>query len=225
MQNSPELKIAIAEENEITMTGLCLSLNVRRQFKVVIKACNGEVLLEQINTVDVDIVLLDLLMPGIDGIETLKLLKAFRPDIKVIMLAQNDESARAREAIAAGADGYCLKDIRVERLRQVIPMVMEGTLYLDRQVSREVMGLLPPNLQDRVRSFSGNELTAKELEVLSCISKGMSNLEIATFLELSIHTVKVHVCKVLQKLNVTNRKEAVLVGIRDHLFSLNLLTP
>jgi len=165
---------------------------------------------------------MDIEMPVMDGIQATHLIKRQFPEIGVVMLTSHDEGEDVYASLAAGADAYCKKDIRTERLIQVIQMVSEGAMWLDPAIARLVMQALPLTLPEKYRQPQGRQkyktgLTERELEVLECIVNGKSNQEIAEKLVITIHTVKAHVANIIQKLSVDDRTQAAVKAIRDGL--------
>jgi DNA-binding NarL/FixJ family response regulator len=167
---------------------------------------------------------MDINMPILDGIEATRQIKAKLPQIKVIMLTSHDAGDEVYASLAAGADAYCLKDIKLERLIQVIEMVNEGALWLDPAIAQMVVKALPLNLPERLKTPSSSnrnhynlELTERESEVLGKIVEGKSNKEIADALFITIHTVKAHVANIISKLAVDDRTQAAVKALRDGL--------
>jgi DNA-binding NarL/FixJ family response regulator len=170
------------------------------------------------------VILMDINMPILDGIEATRQIKAKLPQIKVIMLTSHDAGDEVYASLAAGADAYCLKDIKLERLIQVIEMVNEGALWLDPAIAQMVVKALPLNLPERLKTPSSSnrnhynlELTERESEVLGKIVEGKSNKEIADALFITIHTVKAHVANIISKLAVDDRTQAAVKALRDGL--------
>jgi len=217
------IKLVIAEDHELTRSGLVFSLEKKApHIKVVGEAERGDQVVELVEKERPNVVLMDLEMPVMDGIEATHLIKQRFPQTRVMMLTSHEEGEEVYAALAAGADAYCKKDIKAERLVQVIEMVNDGTVWLDPAIARLVMQALPLNLPERMKSPQNRqkynvELTDREIEVLEQIVAGKSNREIADQLCITVHTVKAHVANIIQKLAVDDRTQAAVKALRDGL--------
>ncbi len=219
------LRVFIAEDHELTRNGLVYSFKELSDFEVVGIAQNGEAAVSGVDANRPDVVLMDIGLPVIDGIEATQRIKAAHPDIRIVMLSSRQEDAEILAALSAGADGYCVKDIATERLIQVIQMVGEGAFWLDPAVAKSVLGVvrsrLPQsrNASDFQRSNLGtgrmSELTERELDVLSELVEGRNNKEISENLEITVNTVKAHVANIIQKMSVDDRTQAALKALRE----------
>jgi DNA-binding NarL/FixJ family response regulator len=220
--NINELKIAIAEDHELSRMGLVASLQQKSKHLIVGEAQSGDEIIAIVGKTQPDLILMDIGMPVLDGIEATLQIKQQFPNTKIIMLTSHTEGNEVYASLAAGADAYCLKDIKVERLIQVIEMVAEGAAWLDPAIAKLVLQSLPLNLPGRVKNPQPKQrftvdLTEREMEVLEKIVEGKSNKEIAEDLFITIHTVKAHVCNVIQKLAVDDRTQAAVKALRDGL--------
>jgi DNA-binding NarL/FixJ family response regulator len=215
------LRILIAEDHELSRVGLSFSLQKKAALQVVAEADNGLKAVTLAKTEHPDVVLMDIGMPVLDGIEATQQIKRQFPQIKVIMLTSHLEGEEVYASLAAGADAYCSKEISVERLIQVIQMVADGAFWLDPAIASLVVKALPLGFSGRTRvSHPGKgryavELTDREREVLELIVEGKSNKEIAEALQITIHTVKAHVCNIIQKLAVDDRTQAAIKALRQ----------
>ena len=228
------LKLIIAEDHELSRLGLSLSLQKNPKLQIIHEAESGQSVLDFLaneNNEKPDLILMDIGMPILDGIETTQRVKAKYPDIKVLMLTSHDSGDEVFASLSAGAEAYCLKDIKLERLEQVIEMVQEGAVWLDPAIAQAVLKTLPVNLPHKNRVFSSNhngqsssgiDLTEREYEVLEKIVEGKSNKEIGESLFITIHTVKAHVCNIIQKLSVNDRTQAAVKALRDGLVKKKL---
>ena len=222
--NEP-IKLLIAEDHELTRMGLSMSLQKRApNIQIIAEAESGDLAVREAERLSPDVILMDINMPILDGIEATRQIKAKLPQIKVIMLTSHDAGDEVYASLAAGADAYCLKDIKLERLIQVIEMVNEGALWLDPSIAQMVVKALPLNLPERLKNPSSSnrnhynlELTERESEVLEKIVEGKSNKEIADALFITIHTVKAHVANIISKLAVDDRTQAAVKALRDGL--------
>jgi DNA-binding NarL/FixJ family response regulator len=234
----PSYKILVAEDHELARYGLCLALEEKCGLQIVAEAEHGQQALDLIAEKNPDVVLMDIGMPVMDGITATKALKIKYPDVKVIMLTSHKDQEEIFAALAAGADAYCLKDIKIERLGTVIELVMEGAVYLDPAIAKTIMSALPgasdenrEKVADHAQPLPGGEthvhhrkryntdLTERELEVLGLIVDGKSNKEIAVALDVTVHTAKAHVCNIIQKLAVDDRTQVAVKALKEGLLN------
>jgi DNA-binding NarL/FixJ family response regulator len=216
------IKVIIAEDHELSRMGLSMSLQKKSNVQVVAEAESGDQAVKLVTELKPQLVLMDIGMPVMDGIEATQQIKQKFPEVKVVMLTSHSEGNEVYASLAAGADAYCLKDIKVDRLIQVIEMVIEGAVWLDPAIAQIVLKTLPLNLPERTklpqtRQQYSVDLTERELEVLGKIVEGKSNKEIGEALFITIHTVKAHVCNIIQKLAVDDRTQAAVKALRDGL--------
>jgi two-component system, NarL family, response regulator LiaR len=218
------LKVLLVDDQELPRSGLKFSLQAHEQLKVVGEAENGKQALEKIELLRPDIILMDIMMPVMDGIVATQQIKAQSPELKVIILTSSQSESEVYAAMTAGADAYCVKTIRLNRLVQVIEMVAEGALWMDPVIAKVVLDSLPaPKLALELAQddeLPAPYLTNRELEVLKLIVDGKSNKEIAVELVVTVHTVKAHVSSIIQKLAVDDRTQAAIKGIRTGLITL-----
>jgi DNA-binding NarL/FixJ family response regulator len=223
MNDTTPLKILIAEDHELSRMGLSISLQKKTNFQIVAEAESGDLAVKLATQHKPNVILMDIGMPIMDGIEATQQIKKAHPEIKIIMLTSHSEGEGVYASLAAGADAYCLKEIKLERLIQVIEMVNEGAVWLDPAIAQTVLKALPLNLPERLKtggqpkSQYSVDLTEREMEVLEQIVEGKSNKEIASLLFITIHTVKAHVCNIINKLAVDDRTQAAVKALRDGL--------
>jgi NarL family two-component system response regulator LiaR len=225
-QISP-IRILIVEDHELARFGLSMALSEYTNISVVGEAENGQLGVALTLAEKPDIVLMDIGMPVMDGIKATQKIKNQLPETKVIMLTSNSNSEEVLASLAAGADAYCMKEIKLERLAEVISMVMEGAIWLDPAIARLVMQALPSGLgvSGEEESTGGKQkkkryntdLTEREREVLKLIVAGNSNKGIAILLKVSSHTAKAHVGNIIQKLAVDDRTQVAVKALRDGL--------
>ena len=165
----------------------------------------------------IDVVLMDLGLPGINGVKASKEIKRLHKKVKIIVITSHNEEDEVRECLDAGISAYCSKDIKPEKLISLIQDVLNGSIYFDSSISQYVLnatrGLKPLNHKKNDKY----NLTSKEMKVLELIKSGNSNNEIAKKLNISINTTKVHVCSILQKLEVDDRTQAAIKAINDNI--------
>jgi two-component system, NarL family, response regulator LiaR len=201
------IRVLIVDDHSVVREGLRMLLARDPELEVVGEAANGAEAIEQARELRPDVVVMDLLMPVLDGIAATRAIRTELPEIEVLALTSVLENASVVEAIRAGAIGYLFKDTRATELRTAIKAAAAGQVHLSAQASAYLLGA--------VRMPKHPEpLTPREMDVLRLLAQGHSNKEIARSLHLVEETVKFHVRHVLAKLGVQSRTQAVLAAIR-----------
>jgi DNA-binding NarL/FixJ family response regulator len=217
------IKIVIADDHSLLRQGIKNVLELEPDFQVIGEAGDGEESIRKVLELDPDIVLLDINMPKLNGLEVTRRLRDAGADAKVIILTIHDDENYVLEVIKAGAAGYLLKDIEPGMLMKAIRTVQEGESFIYPTLAKRLFGQISKTdeKKDQV-SYRRSEarLTEREVEVLHLISRGMSNQEIAHKLYLSEKTVKNHLTNVFRKINVTDRTQAVLYAIKHKIVAL-----
>ena len=181
----------------------------------VLEAANGMEAMSMDSRYLPDLILLDVGMPIMNGIEACRLLKQRRIDLKIIMLTSHDEDQDIFAALASGANGYCLKDADFNRLEAAVNAVSRGDLWLDSAIAKKVLNALPRSKSTAdQRKILYADLSDRETQVLQLIVDGLSNQEIADRLEISKETVKTHVKHLMEKLAVSDRTQAAVKAMR-----------
>jgi DNA-binding NarL/FixJ family response regulator len=215
------IRILIADDHKMVRRGLQLFLTSQRDIQIVGEASTGQEALEMAASLAPDIVLMDIHMPVMGGIEATQRLAISHPKVKVIILTSFTDQDHALPAIRAGAKGYLLKDLEPDELVQAVRRVNEGKVELHPDVAGQLMNQYVNLYQGSVGSaeeHSENEpLTKRELEVLRLIASGMSNRAIAEALVITEKTVKTHVTHILSKLDLEDRTQAALYAVRHGL--------
>ncbi|EPC8420850.1 MULTISPECIES: response regulator [Bacillus cereus group] len=206
-----KIKLLLVEDHHIVRRGLIFFLKTREEFEIVGEAENGEEALTFIQTERPDVVLMDLSMPKMDGIEATKRIKQYDETIKILILSSFSEQDYVLPALEAGADGYQLKEVQPEQLVASIIAVHEGNANFHPKVTPALFGRSAVK-KEKENPFS--MLTKREQEVLREIAKGRSNKEIAAELHITEQTVKTHVSNVLAKLEVDDRTQAALYAVK-----------
>lgn len=219
------VKVVIIEDYKLTRVGLRYALNEIENINVIAEAQNAEGGLEIIKNEHPDVVLMDLGLPGINGLEATMQIKSRFPDIKVIVLTSHDREEEVIASLGAGASGYCLKDIDPYTLSNVIKNVAKGACWIDSNVAHLALKFFPkPENTEIMSSMSSTDvktkLTEREQEVLKLLVQGKSNTQIAQELIVSVHTAKAHVCSILQKLCVDDRVQAAVKAIKEGIVSV-----
>lgn len=216
-----EVSVIIVEDYKLTRMGLKSSLEEFDGISVVGESEDAEKGLLLINRLKPDVVLMDLGLPGMNGIEATNRAKQENPDVKIIILTSHERDEEVLAALGSGANAYCLKDIEPNALVNVIREVAKGACWLDPVIAKVALKLFPK--PDNIRISSGqftdgrSQLTERELEVLRLLVKGKSNTEIAKDLIVSVHTAKAHVCSILQKLCVDDRVQAAVKAVKENI--------
>jgi DNA-binding NarL/FixJ family response regulator len=213
------IRILLADDHQLFREGMATILNAQPDFEVVGEAGDGLEVLVKARSLQPDLILMDISMPGSDGVEALKAVKAELPDTIVVMLTVRDEDEKLFEAIKSGAQGYLIKSIHSRDLLAMLRGAVRGEAALTPELSgrmldefrrmSEVGGEAPPD-----ESIS---LTLREQEVLSLAAQHATDQEIAEALTISIHTVKTHMRNILAKLQLSHRHEAAQYALRKGL--------
>ncbi|MBY0449057.1 MAG: response regulator transcription factor [Cyanobacteria bacterium] len=216
------IKIVYVEDYQLVRVGIAAYLNSLSDIEVVAQADSAEAGLIHVDYFKPDIVLMDLGLPKMNGIEATRLIKNKHPDIKVIILTSHQTEESVIAALGAGANAYCLKDITTERLVEVIHSVMDGAAWLDPTIAQIALSIYADqNITSRYGNNKENfSLGEREHEVLRLLTLGNNNNEIAAQLFVSVHTVKSQVSTILQKLSVHDRVQAAVKAVTCGLVSL-----
>jgi len=207
-------RLMIVDDHEVVRMGLRAALDVEPDFTVVAEAANGREAIEKARAHRPDIVLMDVRMEGMDGIEACREVRSELPETKVLMLTSFAEEETVVAAVLAGAAGYVLKNVARARLLEALRAVAAGESLLDSKVTK---GLLEKLMAARAAPDDDGELTAREREVLVLIAEGATNKEIAAKLVVSDNTARNHVSHILSKLGFSRRSEAAAYAVKKGL--------
>jgi two-component system NarL family response regulator len=226
------IRILLIEDDELFRLGLKVRLQQEPDLEIVAEAEDGETGIELAGRLPLDIVLLDVGLPGIGGIEACKQIKRRHGDLPVLVLTSHSQSALITRLVAAGAQGYCLKGIAAETLILALHSLAAGASWWDATATQTirtelvlsdsgtpVLSSSKENLVSSVRNSHAqalleNPLTQREQEILELITMGQSNSEIAKALYITAGTVRVHVHSILQKLGVRDRTQAAMIALK-----------
>jgi DNA-binding NarL/FixJ family response regulator len=206
------MRILVADDHSLFRDGI-VSLLEAGGYDVIGQAGDGEAAVEQALLLRPDLVLLDINMPRMTGLEALRAIKSSLPEAKVVMLTVSEEDAHLVEAVRSGAEGYLLKHLNANEFLQMLHGLERG----EAAISRSMTSRLFKHVAEPEDLHAGVELSEREKEVLRLVAAGRSNREIAGTLSVSENTVKFHLRNILRKLNVSNRAEAVMVAMQNHM--------
>ena len=218
--NQPVTRVLLVDDHELVRQGVAAMLLNADGIEVVGEARTGREAIEATRRDLPDVVLMDVRMPDMDGLEATKKIKEERPRTAVIMVTMHDNPAYLRDAVRAGAAGYLLKDVSKEELVDAIRQVSTGGAFIESKLLRGMLSEMKP--AGPVASAAKN-LTKREREILGLVAEGLSNREIADKLVLSPETVKSHVAAILEKLNVSDRTQAAIYAVRNGLVDATAL--
>lgn len=213
-----KLNILIVEDHELTRFGLKTTFEGVDYVQELFEAESAERALEIFNSNPVDVIIMDLGLPGMNGIEATHKIRASKKDVKVIMLTSHNDEKEVISSLKAGANAYCSKEINPQRLISVVQSVADGAAWFDPSIAHIV---LKASSQAHVQEDNSGEnakkydLTTRESQILKLMTEGYSNMEIAQILVISINTTKAHVANILQKLEVDDRLQAALKALKN----------
>lgn len=210
MDAKKKIRILIVDDHQMVREGLKTFLEIQPDIEVAGEAGDGESALAAAGKVRPEVVLMDLVMPGMDGIETIRKMKEAHPEVRIVALTSFSEDEKIYSAIRAGACGYLLKDVTPAELVETIRAAHRGEKRLHPKIAQKLVETIA---QDG-RPAAPEELSRRELEVLRCLAKGQSNREIGEALFISEKTVKTHISNILSKLNLADRTQAAVYAIR-----------
>ncbi len=211
------IRVLIVDDHAVVREGLRSFLELQDGIEVAGEAGDGEEAIALAAELSPDVVLMDLVMPGLDGLGAMRALRSLAPRARVIVLTSFLEDERVLPAIQAGAAGYLLKNVAPPELARAIRAAARGEAILDPTVAARLVSRLAD--PDRSQTPEPGRLTRRELEVLALIVGGRSNKRIALELDISEKTVKAHVGRVLAKLDVADRTQAALLAVKEGLVS------
>jgi len=205
---TPPMSILIVDDHEVVRNGIRAYLGTLPEFHVVGEAVSGEEAISMVTELIPDIVLLDLIMPGMDGVEATRRIKQISPRTQVVVLTSYHEDVHIFPALKAGAIAYILKDMKMDKLVEVLHRALQGEVTLHPRVAARVLENIRGENTEEQPLFT--ELTDRELDVLKLIANGMTNSQIAEKLVISENTVKGHVSNILSKLHLADRTQVAV---------------
>jgi DNA-binding NarL/FixJ family response regulator len=216
-----EITLLIADDHPLFRQGVVDALSLEKDFRIIAQVSNGEDAIAQIRALKPMVAVIDVNMPGMNGQQVTHRVTADHLPTRVVLLTGYDDVEQAIHAVLAGAAGYCAKEIQPEALSRTIRAVAEGKYAIAGNIfsRRELDAWIDEQMEGARRSYSEpgspfHPLSDREMEVLSCVVRGMSNKEIAALLGISHQTVKNHVTSILRKFGVEDRTQAVVYALK-----------
>ncbi len=221
------IKIVIADDHALLRQGIKRVLNFEEDLEVIGEAEDGQEALARTKMLQPDILLLDLNMPGMSGLEVARQLKAAQCPTKIIALTIHDGDNYVLELLKNGALGYLLKDVEPATLVRAIHIVNEGKPFIYPSIAERVFGSVHPEgdlaqkAREMLKDSHSERLTAREMDVLGCVAKGYSNVDIGKSLGVSEKTVKNHLTSIYHKLHVNDRTQALVYVLKNNIIHLD----
>ena len=213
------IRVLLADDHKLIRAGLRLVVDQQPNLSVVGEADDGRQAVELANSLKPDVVVMDIGMPNLNGIEAARQIRAIRPDAAVVMLSMHSDEGYVLRALGAGARAYLLKDSATTDLVQAIHAVVEGKSFFSPAVSKVLLQDYMRKLQRSGAEDSYDLLSPREREVLQLVAEGKSSKEIASLLSLSVYTVETHRAKIMQKLHLKGVPELILYAVRKGIIS------
>lgn len=213
MSKTKQIRVLVVDDHAVVREGLVALIRERPDIIVVGEAADGDQAVQQARELDPDVILLDLVMPGKDGLEAIREIIQDNPNARILVLTSFSEERRVYDAIKAGAMGYLLKETSYKELVKAIYDVYHGEISIQPSIALKVIRELRPLQQTQ----TDQPLTDRELEVLKCLAEGLKNQEIAEKLQISYGTVTKHVSNIMGKLHQANRTQVALYAFKQGL--------
>lgn len=215
---SEKIRLLIADDHAVVREGLRNFIAVQSEIEIIGEAVNGEEAVELESRLKPDVILMDLVMPRMNGIEAIHEIRKRNPKARILVITSFAEDNKVIPAIKAGAVGYLLKDSSPQQLLQAIHDVNKGSLSFSQGITRQLMRELNRPIEALPKK---EKLTEREIEILKLSASGRTNQEIAAALVISEWTVRTHISNILSKLELSNRTQAVLYALREGMVSLD----
>ncbi len=206
--------ILIVEDHELTRFGLKTTFEDVDYVGTIYEASSAEDALEIFKNNPVDVVIMDLGLPNMNGIDATQAIHSINKDAKIIILTSHNDEKEVLDSLKAGANAYCSKEINLQRLVEVVQSVADGAAWFDPSIAHIVLQATANSKPEPEKSYKNYDLTAREAQILKLMTEGYSNMEIAQHLVISVNTTKAHVASILQKLEVDDRLQAALKALK-----------
>jgi DNA-binding NarL/FixJ family response regulator len=213
-------KILLVDDHDIIIDGLIAMLQDNTDYQIIGKANDGNEAIQNTETLNPDIIIMDISMPNLSGIDATKIIKSKYHNIKIIVLTQHDKSEYVLEILKAGADGYLLKNSKKDELLEALKTVEKDQKYLGHKISDLMINNYLSNQNTESEKETLVQLTKREIEIIRLISSDLSNQEIADELNISLRTVETHRRNLMQKLNVKTVVALVHYAIKNNIISV-----
>ncbi len=207
-----KLRILLAEDHKTVREGIKLLVNAQPDMEVIGEADDGEAAIAAVQNLQPDLIIMDISMPHVNGLKATQRLRALKSDVKILTLSRHTDDGYLQQLLAAGANGYVLKQSAPNHLVTAIREIVEGNAYLDPALTKKVIGGIA-NRSTTTRGENKQPLTDRESEVLRLISLGYSNKEIGASLDLSVKTIEAHKSNAMRKLGISGRIDIVRYAI------------
>jgi DNA-binding NarL/FixJ family response regulator len=208
------IKLLIVDDHAVLRDGLKTIIESEDDIKVIGEAVSGSDALNKVNELAPNIILMDINLPGMNGIEVTRILKQQYPQIRVLILTMHSHEEYFMAAIKEGADGYLLKDAPSDQVVEAVRTVFHGESVIHPSLTRKLLNF---HQQNQRKDKEENSLTEREREVLACLVEGLTNKEIGERLFVSDKTVKIHVSNIFKKLNVKSRSQVIIHAVQNKL--------
>ena len=210
--------ILIVEDHELTRFGLKTTFEGVDFIENIYEADSAENAIQLFNDNQIDLIIMDLGLPNMNGIEATKQIRSSNKDVKIIILTSHNDEKEVLNSLKAGANAYCSKEINPKRLVEVVRSVADGAAWFDPSIAHIVLKATTnsPSLENE-DNRKNYDLTSREAQILKLMTEGYSNMEIAQILVISINTTKAHVANILQKLEVDDRLQAALKALKHNI--------
>ncbi len=207
--------LLIVEDHELTRFGLKTTFEDVDYIEKIFEASSAEEGIEIFKNNEIDLVIMDLGLPNMNGIEATQKIHAINPETKIVILTSHNDEKEVLNSLKAGANAYCSKEINLTRLVQVVQSVSEGAAWFDPSIAHIVLQATSnTQTEEKDTNYKNYDLTAREAQILKLMTEGYSNMEIAQHLVISVNTTKAHVASILQKLEVDDRLQAALKALK-----------
>jgi DNA-binding NarL/FixJ family response regulator len=207
--------ILIVEDHELTRFGLKTTFEDVEFIGTIYEAASAEEALEIFKNNEIDVVIMDLGLPNMNGIDATKAIHNINKDTKIIILTSHNDEKEVLNSLKAGANAYCSKEINLQRLVHVVQSVADGAAWFDPSIAHIVLQASANSESNETNlNYKDYDLTAREAQILKLMTEGHSNMEIAQTLVISVNTTKAHVASILQKLEVDDRLQAALKALK-----------
>lgn len=217
---SENIKVYLIEDYDLTRIGLKSAIKVFKNIELVGDSDNAKNAIKEILELKPDVVLMDIGLSGMNGLEATRTIKSLMPSTKIIILTSHNKEGEVLAALGSGATGYCLKDISSSLLEEVIKMIYKGICWIDSSLISYVLKYLPKienlnNLNNIQLVGTKYKLSSRELNILELLVSGKSNEEIAKEANISVHTAKAHISNIFSKLSVKDRVQAAVKAVKE----------